>query len=68
MGGSSGGMHVTLLMISPAFGGLFHRVISESGTALCPKMMEKNTRIAYGQVLSATNCTSLDCLKQVKIF
>lgn len=65
-GGSAGGMIVTLLASSPEFNGLFHRVISESGTHLCPKLLTRNPREIYGNVLHAANCQDTDCLKQVR--
>ncbi|XP_064651315.1 liver carboxylesterase 1-like [Lineus longissimus] len=53
-GGSTGGFMVTCHAVSPASRGLFHRVISESGTLLTAKMMihdPTETALAIGKDL-----------------
>lgn len=67
MGSSSGGMTVTQLAASPVFEGLFHRIISQSGTMLCPRLLSKNSADIHARVLEGFNCNTTDCLKQVLV-
>ena len=64
-GSSSGGMTVTQLAASPVFEGLFHRLISQSGTMLCPRLLRRRSAEIYSKVLNGFNCDSTECLKQV---
>ena len=64
-GSSSGGMTVTQLAASPVFEGLFHRLISQSGTMLCPRLLRRRSAEIYSKVLDGFNCDSTECLKQV---
>ena len=64
-GGSAGGMITSLLATSQEFTGLFHRVISQSGTHLCPKLLDRNPQEVHEMVLQGVNCQDRECLKKV---
>ena len=64
-GGSAGGMITSLMATSQEFKGLFHRVISQSGTHLCPKLLERNPKEVHNQILQRVNCDNSECLKKV---
>lgn len=66
-GGSSGAMTVTQIALSKEFEGLFSRVIAESGSAICPKLLSRDPRAVHEAVLQKSGCSNLTCLKQVRL-
>lgn len=71
VGQSSGAGAVHLLMLSPLSRGLFHKAISESGSALCYWSILENAPRTAKQVAEALNCTTrssqqmIQCLQNV---
>ena len=64
-GGSAGGMAVTMLGASPEFSGLFHRMIGDSGTLTCPKLLYRDPQDVFNRVLKESGCENRACLMQV---
>ncbi|XP_078256834.1 fatty acyl-CoA hydrolase precursor, medium chain-like isoform X2 [Rhinoraja longicauda] len=55
-GESAGGISVSLLLVSPLASGLFHRAISESGTALLKSFFNKDPMSSAQMVANKTGC------------
>ncbi|XP_032891786.1 uncharacterized protein LOC116982609 isoform X2 [Amblyraja radiata] len=55
-GESAGGMSVSLLLVSPLASGLFHRAISESGTALLQGLITRDPMSSAQLVANKTGC------------
>jgi bile salt-stimulated lipase len=69
-GMSAGGASVHIHYLSPRSKGLFHRGISQSGTALCPWVLMENPLDKTKRIASKLGCPSgetgemVDCLRQ----
>lgn len=71
VGGSAGGAMASYLMLSPMTKGLFSRVISQSGNALCPWVIVRNPAKVAQKLATKLNCPTngksskaiLDCIK-----
>lgn len=55
-GESAGGISVSLLLVSPLASGLFHRAISESGTALLQGLISRDPMSSAQLVANKTGC------------
>jgi len=64
-GWSAGGASVQLHYLSPMSRGLFAGGISHGGSALNPWVMQTNPARKFRTVLEHTNCTDVQCLKEV---
>ena len=64
-GGSSGAMLVSQMITTPLMKGLFHRVIPESGSAICSKLVDIDASAVRQRVMEEVNCTTTECLMQV---
>ncbi|XP_062595093.1 carboxylesterase 5A-like [Saccostrea cucullata] len=72
-GESAGGMSTSLLSLIPSNRGLFHRVISQSGTSNSPALMVENSYFMSELVGTTAGCTSssnnkeffLNCMKNL---
>ncbi|XP_062334831.1 carboxyl ester lipase, tandem duplicate 2 isoform X2 [Osmerus eperlanus] len=66
-GESAGGASVSFQMLTPHNKGLFKRVISQSGVAVCPWAVNRNPRALAEQIATKVNCptddTMMACLK-----
>ncbi|XP_058383827.1 liver carboxylesterase-like isoform X2 [Diceros bicornis minor] len=69
-GESSGGQVVSLLILSPLAKNLFHRAISESGVALTPSLVKKDSKATAQQIALFAGCNTttsavlVHCLRQ----
>lgn len=73
-GESAGGMSVSLLSLMPSNRGLFHRVISQSGTSNSPCLMVENSYLLSKLVGSTAGCklspnedkeSFLNCMREI---
>ncbi|XP_046901493.1 bile salt-activated lipase-like [Hypomesus transpacificus] len=66
-GESAGGASVSFQMLTPHNKGLFKRVISQSGVAVCPWAVNRNPRALAAEIATKVNCptddTMMACLK-----